>query len=413
MAHSMPRYGIAALLAFAILLTQMTSVFAADGAAANSPATNSSAVQPLTVDSALGELLDNAAARAVLSRQVPAVVSSPQISQARTFSLRSIQKFAPSLLTDERLRAIDEELARTPAAVSSPHAAKPAPIAADFHAALELRTLPLWDGAAPDAHGDAVQDRPTLTLIGTDGTVATGTAIIVAPGGGYQGLATGLEGRQVGDWFAAHGVAAFVLTYRLASFEYRHPAQLHDAQRAIRWVRAHAAELGIDPQRIGMIGFSAGGHLTAMASTLFDNGAASAVDPIDRVSSRPDFAVLAYPAILVDKSWRGWLGLANEKSTAKTKRELAPVGNVTAQTPPTFIFQTSNDELVAPANAIAYYNALIAAKVPAEMHIFEQGRHGMGLGMTNPALSVWPTLLQNWMEVHGLFGVHENFATAK
>src|ERR1700730_13049131 len=230
----------------------------------------------LTVESTLGELLDNSAARAVLARQVPAIVNSPQISQARGMSLHGLQGDAPMLLPDERLKAIDAELAQTPEAVTSQSAPRAAPLQANFHAAFELRTIPLWDGAAPDAHGNGAQDRPTLTVVGTDGAVANGTAIIVAPGGGYQGLATGHEGRQVADWFAAHGVTAFVLTYGLVSFGDTHPGPLHDAQRAIRWVRAHAEDYGLYPNRIGMIGFSAGGHLTAMASTLFDDGNAGA-----------------------------------------------------------------------------------------------------------------------------------------
>ncbi|HSB95684.1 MAG TPA: alpha/beta hydrolase [Spongiibacteraceae bacterium] len=369
--------------------------------------------QHLSADSTIGELLDNEPARAVLARQVPAFVSSPQINQARALSLRALKVYAPTLLTDDKLLAIDAELAHTPGALIESGAPRPIAVAADFYAALQLKQIALWEGRAPDARGDGKNDMPTLTPFTTDGAVSTGTAIIVAPGGGYQGLATGHEGRQVADWFAAHGVTAFVLNYRLVSFGYRHPVQLHDAQRAIRWVRAHAGEYGIDPHRIGMIGFSAGGHLTAMASTLFDDGNTNATDPIERVSSRPDFAVLGYPAILVGKSWRDWLGLIDDKASEKIKRELDPSQNVSARTPPTFIFHTSTDELVAPANPIAYYNALRAVKVPAEMHIFEQGRHGLGFAMTDPALSVWPTLLQNWMEVHGFFGVPEAFVEKK
>lgn len=360
------------------------------------------APKPLTVDSTVGELLDNAPARAVLEREIPAIVKGPAIKQASGIALSALKVYAPTILTDDKLKAINEELANTPGAVAVVGTKKPVTVVTDFFAPLQLTQIPLWDGRAPDAHGDGKNDMPTLTPITTDGAVANGTAVIVAPGGGYQGLATGHEGRQVGDWFAAHGVTAFVLNYRLASFGYKHPVQLHDAQRAIRWVRAHAEDYGIDPNRIGMIGFSAGGHLTAMASTLFDDGNPKAVDAIDRVSSRLNFAVLGYPAIQIDDSKWQSMGLLDKKSSAQAKREIAPALNVSAQTPPTFIFQTTKDELVAPSNAITYYNALYAAKVPVEMHIFEQGRHGLGLAMTDPALSVWPMLLQNWLQQRGL-----------
>jgi acetyl esterase/lipase len=360
----------------------------------------------LTVDSTIGELLDNDAARAVLIKHAPVIFNSPQIAQAHGLSLSGLKVYAPTILTDDKMRAISEELARTPGAVSKPGAARPVPIVTDFFAALQLKQIPLWEGRAPDARGEGKNDMPTLTPITTDGAVANGTAIIVVPGGGYQGLATGHEGRQVADWFAAHGVTAFVLNYRLASFGYKHPVQLHDAQRAIRWVRAHAEEYGIDPNRIGMIGFSAGGHLTAMASTLFDVGNANAADPIDRVSSRPDFAVLGYPAILMDKSHATRLKFIDSKANEKVLRELVPSQNVKSNTPPTFIFHTTTDELLSPANPIAYYNALHAAKVPVEMHIFEQGRHGLGLAMTDPTLSVWPTLLQNWLQLRGLLSAN-------
>jgi len=232
-----------------------------------------------------------------------------------------------------------------------------------------------------------------------------GTAVIIAPGGSYQGLATGLEGRQVADWFAAHGVVAFILTYRLASAGYRHPVQLHDAQRAIRWVRTHAQDYGISADRIGIVGFSAGGHLAAMTETLFDPGNPQAADPVDRVSSRPDFAVLGYAA--TDRSAPGWNAqqFIVTRPDAATLRQISPVENVTAQTPPTFIYHTTTDELVDVDNALTMYRALKAANVPVEMHIFAQGRHGGGLGMTVPSLSIWPTLLQNWLAGLGLLSV--------
>lgn len=353
-------------------------------------------LKPLTVDSAMGDLLDNDAARAVLSKHVAILVKSPQIQQARNQSLRSLQLFVPTLLTEEKLQRINAELAAEPAAV-----AKPRPLAAtnlgDPSKAFQFDTIPLWSSRAPDARGEAKQDVPTLTVILPEGAAANGSAVIVAPGGGYLGLATGHEGRMVGDWFAAHGFTAFVLTYRLVPFGYTHPAQLHDARRAIRWVRAHAEDYGVQPDRIAMIGFSAGAHLTAMASTLFDPGNPAATDPVEKMSSRPDFAILAYPAIT--KSLKS---LEGSNPSAATLREIYPARNVRSDTPPTFIFHTSTDELVEPGNSLAYYQALRDAKVPAELHIFEEGRHGLGLAQGDPAVGAWTSLLRNWLDKHRL-----------
>lgn len=358
---------------------------------------------PLTVDSTVGELLGNAPARAELKRQLPILVKDPQVQQASALSLRSLAQYMPTLLTDEKLRDIDAELARTPGAVASASSPRPAAGVADPGIALNPRTVRLWEGRAPGATGERPQDIPTLTIIGTDGVPSFGTAVIVAPGGGYKALSSGLEGRQVADWFASQGVTAFVLTYRLTPFGYRHPAQLQDAQRAIRWVRAHATDYGIDPHRIGMIGFSAGGQLTAMAETLFDAGDPKAMDPVDRESSRPDFAVLAY-TVTDPRSMGPDIDVAGPNPSTATLRALAPVRNVRSDTPPTFIFQTSTDEWVDPTNATRFYDALRAAKVPAEMHIFAEGRHGLGLGGSSAALSVWPSLLRTWLQGLGLLG---------
>jgi len=363
----------------------------------------SPAAAHLTVDSTVGELLENPAALAILRAEVPALADNPQIKAAALLPLRSIAQYAPTVLTDAKLASINAALAKAPDAVSSGKAPVASPLR-DPREALSLKTIPLWDGRAPGALGTRPQDVPTLTVVTTDETTSFGTAVVVAPGGAYQGLATGLEGRQVADWFAAHGVTAFVLTYRLTSFGYQHPTQLMDAKRAIRWVRAHAKEYGVDPQRIGMVGFSAGGHLTAMAETQFDAGDAGAPDPVERVSSRPDFAVLGYAAIdLADNRWNVRV-LTGSRTPPATLPQLKPASNVRPDSPPTFLWATTTDELVPPTNATLMYNALVAAKVPAELHIFGKGRHGMGLGMTDPVLSLWPALLQNWLESQSLIG---------
>ena len=263
--------------------------------------------------------------------------------------------------------------------------------------------IPLWDGQAPGALGTEDADRPTLTIYRAS-RGSTGTGVVVAPGGGYGALAMDHEGRQVAAYFNAMGVAAFVLKYRLGP-KYHHPVELGDAQRALRLVRARAQELGVNAARIGLMGFSAGGHLAATAGTRFDAGNASAADPIDRASSRPDFLILGYPVVTFEAgvthagSVRNLLG---ENPDPKLIELMSNELHVTAQTPPTFLFHTNADTGVVPENSIRFYLALRKAKVPAEMHIFENGPHGVGLALGDPALSAWPVLLTNWLRGRGL-----------
>jgi acetyl esterase/lipase len=262
--------------------------------------------------------------------------------------------------------------------------------------------LPLWSDGAPGALGTTPADTPTLTVYRAARRSA-GTGVVIAPGGGYTNLAMDHEGRQIAAYFNAMGVSAFVLKYRLGP-RYHHPIELGDAQRAIRTVRARAQEYGVLPDRIGMIGFSAGGHLASTAATHFDAGKPDASDPIERVSSRPDFLILGYPVISTDPavahagSVRNLLG---ENPDPALLRELSNDLQVTPQTPPTFIFQTNADTTVPAENAVRFYLALRKAKVPAEMHIFENGPHGVGLALEDPSLSMWPVLLTNWMRAHG------------
>ena len=266
--------------------------------------------------------------------------------------------------------------------------------------------IPLWENRAPGALGDADTDRPTLTIFRAVGRQNGVTSVIVAPGGGYVNLSMDKEGRQVASWFNAMGVTAFVLKYRLGP-RYHHPIELGDAQRAIRLVRSRAMELGVAPDRIGMMGFSAGGHLAATAGTRFDDGNAGAPDPADRVSSRPDFLILAYPVISFDPaiahagSVRSLLG---ENPSPPQIQESSADLHVTAKTPPTFLFSTNADTAVPSENSVRFYLALRQAKVPAEIHIFENGPHGVGLDLGDPALGLWPTLLTNWLRGRGLLG---------
>lgn len=261
----------------------------------------------------------------------------------------------------------------------------------------------LWENGAPGALGTADTDRPTLTVYRAPRD-SSGTAVIVAPGGGYGGLATEHEGRQEAYWFNAMGVTAFVLKYRLGP-RYHHPIELGDAQRAIRTVRARATEFNVIPDRIGMMGFSAGGHLTATAGTHFDAGKADAADPIDRASSRPDFLILGYPVISFDPAVAhagSVKNLLGDNPDPKLIEDLSADLRVTAQTPPTFLFHTTNDNGVPVENSVRFYLALRKAKVPAEMHLFEKGPHGVGMALNDPALSVWPSLLINWLRARGL-----------
>ena len=261
----------------------------------------------------------------------------------------------------------------------------------------------LWDKAAPGALGDADSDKPTLTVYRAS-RGAVGTGIIVAPGGGYAGLALDHEGRQVASLFNAMGITAFILKYRLGP-RYHHPIQLGDAQRAIRTVRSRATEFGVAADRIGMMGFSAGGHLTATAGTHFDTGKPDAQDPIERASSRPDFLILGYPVISFDPeiahagSVRNLLG---ESPDPKLIEDLSNDRRVVPETPPTFLFHTTADTAVPVENSVRFYLALRKAKVPAEMHIFENGPHGVGLALGDPALGAWPGLLTNWLRGRSL-----------
>jgi acetyl esterase/lipase len=229
-------------------------------------------------------------------------------------------------------------------------------------------------------------------------------AMIVCPGGGYQSLAANHEGRQVASYLNSLGIAAFVLRYRLGP-KYHHPIELGDAQRAIRTLRSHAADWRLDSNRIGIIGFSAGGHLAVSAATHFDAGLKEAADAVDRMGSRPDFVVLGYPVVSMTEPWThqgSRNNLLGNNPDLALARNLSGELAVTKDTPPTFIFQTNADTTVPAENSVYYYLALRKAGVPAEMHIFEKGPHGVGLANDDPALSEWSKLLANWLRNHGV-----------
>jgi acetyl esterase/lipase len=268
----------------------------------------------------------------------------------------------------------------------------------------EPQMLLLWPGGAPGALGQDDPDKPAITVYMPSNTTGPMTAVIVAPGGSYTRLSMNNEGRAPANYLNSLGIAAFVLRYRLGP-RYHHPIELGDAQRAIRTVRSRAAEWHIAADRIGIMGFSAGGHLASSASTHFDAGHDSAADPIDRVSSRPDFAVLGYPVISLVEPFThqgSKTNLLGEHPDPALARSLSSESQVTASTPPAFIYQTNADTTVPAENAVAYYLALRKAGVPAELHVFRNGAHGTGLAQQDPALAEWPRLLANWLRVSGL-----------
>jgi acetyl esterase/lipase len=264
------------------------------------------------------------------------------------------------------------------------------------------QTVFLWPEGAPGAHGNADNDKPSLTICPARmNPIPTG--VIICPGGGYQNLALDHEGRQVADWLNQLGISAFILKYRLGP-AYHYPIELWDVQRAIRYVRAHASDFGIRPDRIGIWGFSAGGHLASMAGTHFDPGNRTTADPIERQSSRPDFMILAYPVITMQEPFvhlGSRTNLLGDMPDPALVRLLSSEEQVTSTTPPTFLFHTTEDETVPVQNSVLFYLALCKAQVPAEMHVYLKGKHGVGLARADPVLRTWTDRLADWLHVQG------------
>jgi acetyl esterase/lipase len=263
----------------------------------------------------------------------------------------------------------------------------------------------LWAGAAPGALGASDKDIPTLAVTFPDSGTGTGAAIIICPGGGYGHLASH-EGADYARFLSMHGITSFVLKYRLGSDGYKHPAMLEDAARAVRLVRAGAARWHIDTAKIGIMGSSAGGHLASTLLTHHDAGNPRSIDAVERVSSRPDFGILCYPVISMGKithegSRKNLLG---DNPTAEMVDLLSNEKQVTSGTPPCFIWHTSDDKTVSVQNSIEFAKALTANGVPFELHIFEQGRHGLGLGDEYPFSHAlpWVNNLLVWLKLHGM-----------
>ncbi len=242
-------------------------------------------------------------------------------------------------------------------------------------------SFPLWPDGAPGALGKEPKDIPTLTVYMPDPAKASGAAMVICPGGGYGHLADH-EGKLYAQWLNELGIAGFVLKYRLGSAGYRHPAMLQDAARAVRTVRARASEWNVDPKRVGIMGSSAGGHLASTLLTHFDAGKSNATDAIERVSSRPDLGILCYAVITMGKLTHNGskTNLLGPNPSPELIQELSNELHVTKDTPPCFIWQTSDDATVPVENSLEFAAALRRAGVPFDLHIYEHGRHGLGLG---------------------------------
>ena len=305
--------------------------------------------------------------------------------------------------------------------------------------------VPIWPNAIPDAWPVAGKEvattsnklyggkpvvgvdnvsRPTMTVY-QPSTKNTGAAMVVFPGGGYQGLAIDLEGTEVCDWLTAKGITCVLLKYRVPGAKLypksapypkagpypRSPIALEDGQRTLRLVRFHATEWHIDPHRIGVLGFSAGGHLVVAMSTSFDKRLYAGVDAADKESCRPDFAVAIYPGHLSFSAAKwdaaqgaGWSGVRGSelRSAAARPFELNPDIHITAQTPPTFLLQAEDDPVDSVENSLVYFAGLRKVGVPAEMHLYAHGGHAFGLRRTKLPITAWPQLVETWLETVGM-----------
>ncbi len=266
------------------------------------------------------------------------------------------------------------------------------------------KEMPLWPNGAPGALGKKMRDIPTITPFPIAAKNNSGSAIVICPGGGYGGLASH-EGSTYAQFLQQHGINAFVLKYRLGSAGYRHPIMLGDAARAIRTVRTNAKKWNIDPEKIGIMGSSAGGHLASTMITHFDKGNPNASDPVDRASSRPNVGILCYPVITMGEfthqgSKRNLLG----KNPSKELTDLlSSEKQVRKDTPPTFVWHTAEDRPVPVENSMLFASALRKAAVPFALHIYQKGRHGIGLADKPPFKNVhpWANDLVFWLKEQG------------
>jgi acetyl esterase/lipase len=257
--------------------------------------------------------------------------------------------------------------------------------------------IPLWPDRILGALGLQDKDVPTITPYLADPAVATGAAMVIFPGGGYGGLAPH-EGKGYADWLVTNGISCFVVKYRLGSGGYRHPSMLQDAARAVRFVRARADEWKINPKRVGVIGSSAGGHLASTLITHFDSGKPDASDPVERESSRPDLAVLCYPVITMGSNTHNGSkkNLLGDNPDPQLIKNLSNELQVTKETPPCFIWHTQEDKGVKVENSLEFAAALQRASVPFDLHVYQNGAHGLGLGNNHP----WASDCLYWLREH-------------
>ncbi len=277
-------------------------------------------------------------------------------------------------------------------------------VAQDGAAPAPSKTELLWPAGAPGANGTEDKDKPTLIIYLPEASKATGCGVVVCPGGGYGGLAMGHEGHDIARWLNDHGIAAFICDYRHAGKGYKHPAPINDAHRAIRTVRARAKEFNVDEKKIGILGFSAGGHLTSTAATHFDSGNAESSDPIEKMSCRPDFVVLCYAVIALDQPYThkgSQNNLLGPDAPAELVESLSNEKQVTSNTPPTFLWHTYEDTAVPPMNSVVFYKAMVENKVPGELHIYQKGRHGVGLARDIEGTKGWPETCLHWLKTSG------------
>jgi acetyl esterase/lipase len=277
----------------------------------------------------------------------------------------------------------------------------------------ETKTLDLWPEGVPGLLPNAAPEQdhnhvvsgvshPTLTWYPAPAESACGTAVIVCPGGGYSVLVMEKEGSSPAHWLNSLGISAFVLKYRLG--DYGHPAPLRDVLRAVRLVRSRAAEFGIRPDRLGVMGFSAGGHLAACAGTLYDAPEGRTGAALDAVSARPDFLILCYPVITMREPYThpgSRRNLIGDRPSPALVDHLSTELQVTKNTPPTFLVAATPDQTVPVENSLMFYEALLHAGVPAELHLYERGFHGFGLRPGLGPVSGWPRLAEEWLQVNG------------
>jgi acetyl esterase/lipase len=259
----------------------------------------------------------------------------------------------------------------------------------------------LWPDGAPLLDANKPGTAPTITVHMPEAGKSNGAAVVICPGGGYGGVVMSYEGHDVARWLNRYGFVGIVLKYRVSP--YRHPVEMLDGQRAMRLARSRARQLNVDPNRIGIMGFSAGGHLASTVGTHFDAGQANAADPIDRVSCRPDFMVLVYPVITMGAKTHGGsrANLLGNSPSAELIDLLSNEKHVTKQTPPTFLAHATTDQAVPVANSAMFHEALKAHGVPAEFFELPTGAHGLGCG-NGKEWAAWQAKCLEWFKARGM-----------